>query len=592
MPKKKVRKLPLIQKCPTGIYGLDDITYGGLPKNRTTLICGGPGNGKSMLCMEFLIRGANEYNEPGLFVTFEETKDELTKNIGSIGFDIKDLIAKNCLILNYMKIDRAEFTEAGSYNLDGLFIQLEYMIDKFKIKRIVLDTLEVLFANLENDLIIRAELQRLFRWFKNKKVTAMITAEKGVNSLSRYGFEEYVADCVILLDNCIEQRISTRRIRVVKYRGSMHGNNQYPYIITQNGFHIVSITSLKLEYKTTTKRISSGSPQLDRMLGEKGFYCGSSILVSGPAGVGKSILAAIFANGTCQRGEKCLYFAFEESTDQIIRNMKSVGINLEKWVNKGLLKFCATNPNSAGLESHLAYIQNITNVFKPTVIIFDPITNLKVAGNIEEVHDMLNILIAFFKNREITIMFLSLVSGEAVINSAKTVEGISSLMDTWIFLQYLQGDGERNRLISVLKSRGMKHSNQFREVQLSNAGMQLREVYVGGGKVLTGSARILQQAAEEINNANVQSELERKERKLEISRKDLESKINSLIMLLENIKNEKVILADQKIHIYELLEENRAEISKIRMADKVKKTNLKVKRVTHVKAKKASKKEK
>jgi circadian clock protein KaiC len=542
--------------------------------------------------MEFLIRGVSEFKEPGLFVSFEESEEELAQNIASLGFNIKDLIEKNQLILNHIQIDRTEFTEIGSYNLDGLFIQLEHLIDKFKIKRVVLDTLEVLFSNLKNESILRSELQRLFHWFKSKKVTVLITAEKGINTLTRYGLEEYVADCVITLDNRIEQQISTRRIRIAKYRGTSHGNNEYPFIITTRGIHIISITSLRLEYKSSTKRISSGIKQLDTMLNEKGFYCGSSILVSGPAGIGKSSIAAAFANGVCERGEKCLYFAFEESIDQIIRNMNSIGIHLEKWVKKGLLKFSATNPNSSGLETHLAYIQNEVDHFKPDVTIIDPITNLKVVGNTEEVHDMLSILIAYFKSKEITVMFLNLVSGEALIDTARTIEGISSLMDTWIFLQYLTGDGERSRLLSIIKSRGMPHSNQFREVHISNKGINLHEVYVGEGKVLTGAARLIQSSEKEIENANIRSKIKQKERKAEVTRKEIENKINLLMVLLENAKDEKLILAEQVKRINTIIDNNRAEISKIRMADKYFNKKLTAKRVKNGKSKKISKKEK
>lgn len=556
-----------IQKCPTGIGGLDEITLGGLPKNRATLICGGAGSGKSMFGMEFLIRGAVFYKEPGLFIAFEETAKELTDNVTSLGFNINELVKKRQLVLDHIQIDNSQFTEVGSYSLDGLFIRLSNTINKFKIKRVVLDTIEILFSNLVNQSVLRSELQRLFRWFKTKHVTLVVTAEQGINTFSRYGLEEYVADCVILLDNRMDQQISTRRLRIAKYRGSTHGSNEYPFIIGKEGFSITAITSIKLDYKVSNERISSGIHQLDTMLGGKGFYCGSSVLVSGPPGIGKSSFAAAFANGSCQNGEKCFYFSFEESVDQIIRNMASIGMDLNLWVKKDLLKFHAVTPGSTGLEVHLADIQKLTNEFKPSVVIIDPITNLKSIGQLKDVQSILSLLISFFKSRNITTLFTSLISGEGAMEYARSDEGVSSLMDTVIYLQYIYGEADRNRGISILKSRGMAHSNQLREVIFSEKGIHFLDVYVGEEKVLAGSARLVQANKLEIENSNREAEVRHKERTLGITRKKLETQVEALHEMLEDAKEEAIHLTQQKQHIYNLVSENREQISKIRMAD-------------------------
>jgi len=559
----------VLQKCATGISGFDEITFGGLPKDRSTLVCGGPGSGKSVFGMEFLARGGELYNEPGLLVAFEETENELIQNMSALGFDIKNLIAKHLLVLEHIKVDKTELEETGAYNLDGLFVRFGLLIDEFKIKRVVLDTIEILFSSFKNELILRAEIQRLFSWFESKEVTVVVTSEKGVNSFSRYGLEEYVADCVILLDNRISEEISTRRLRIVKYRGSMHGCNEYPFIINKDGISIIAITSIKLDYKVSNQRISSGIQQMDTMLDGKGFYRGSSIFISGSAGSGKTSLAAAFVSAACERGEKCFYFSLEESFNQIVRNMGSIGIDLDQWIKKGLLKFHAIDPNSAGLESHLADIQKLTNEFKPNVVVIDPLAHLKTLNPFSTVQGVLSLLIAFFKNKQITTMFTSLVKGEASMEYIRDDAGISSLMDTWTFLQYIYGDGERNRILSVLKSRGMMHSNQLREVILSKKGIHLQDVYIGQGKVLAGSARLVQANKLEIANLNSESEIKEKERELNVACDILQNKINSLQEQLASTQEEASHLASQKEAVYKLISESTVAISKMRMADTV-----------------------
>ncbi len=408
LPKSQGNTLKELAKAPTGIRGLDDITFGGLPKGRPTLIAGGAGSGKTLMSMEFLVRGATMFNEPGVFMAFEETPDELAKNVASLGFDVNQLIEQKKLLIDFVRVERNEIEETGEYDLEGLFIRLNYAIDSIGAKRVVLDTIESLFAGLSNQAILRAELRRLFRWLKDKGVTAIITAERGTNELTRYGLEEYVSDCVILLDHRVTGQISTRRLRVVKYRGSMHGTNEYPFIIDEKGISIMPITSLNLDYQVSSERVPTGIPRLDAMLDGKGFYRGSSILISGTAGTGKSTISATFANATCQRGERCLIFAFEESPEQIMRNMQSIGINLKQWVEKGLLKIRAARASLYGLETHLVTMQRDIDDFKPSVVIVDPISNLISIGEPDDVRSMLTRLIDHLKSKQITAVFTNL----------------------------------------------------------------------------------------------------------------------------------------------------------------------------------------
>ena len=451
----------VLAKTPTGITGLDEITNGGFPQGRPTLICGSAGSGKTLLAMEFLVRGATQHGEPGVFMCFEENEAELIKNVASLGFDLQHLVAQKKIALDYVRIERSEIQETGEYDLEGLFVRLACAIESVGAKRVVLDTVEALFAGLPNEAILRAELRRLFRWLKDKGVTAIITGERGDGTLTRHGLEEYVADCVIVLDHRVINQISTRRLRVVKYRGSLHGTNEYPFLISSTGISVLPITSMGLAHPAPTQRISTGVPRLDAMFGGKGYFRGASVLISGTAGSGKTTLAAAFAQAACQRGERVLYFAFEESQDQILRNMRSVGIALAPWVEKGLLQFHAVRPNLQGLEMHLLDIHDRVRAFKPRVVLIDPVTNLISVGEQLEVRSMLTRLIDYFKVQQITTLFTSLTNAD---NSPEQSEvGVSSLMDTWLLVRNLEQSGERNRALYVLKSRGMPHSNQVRE---------------------------------------------------------------------------------------------------------------------------------
>ncbi len=474
-----------IAKTKTGVNGLDIITEGGLPTGRPTLVCGGPGCGKTLLAAEFIAKGAIEFREPGVFMTFEEKTAELTANVASLGFDLEELVKDKKLRLDYVHIERSEIEETGEYDLEGLFIRLDHAINSIGAKRVVLDTIENLFSGLENLAILRAELRRLFQWLKDKGVTTIITAEKGEGSLTRHGLEEYVSDCVILLDHRIDNQISTRRLRVIKYRGSVHGTNEYPFLIDRDGITIFPVTSLKLDKYVSTKRISTGIPSLDKMFGGKGFFKGSSILVSGSSGTGKTSIAAYFANECCKRNERCLYLSFEESPMQIVRNMRSIGLNLETHVKKGLLEFHSSRPGLFGLEMHLASIYKLVTTFKPHCVIVDPITDLITVGLLGEVNSMLLRLIDFMQAEGVTLMLTALNTGM----TEHIDENASSLVDTWILVRDVESNGERNRAVYIMKSRGMQHSNEVREFIITSKGLELVDVYRTPQGVLIGSAR-------------------------------------------------------------------------------------------------------
>jgi circadian clock protein KaiC len=480
---------PGLTKAPTGIQGLDELTGGGLPTGRPTLVCGAAGCGKTMFGIEFLVRGATEFKEPGVFMMFEERADELADNVRSLGFDLDALVKQKKLFLDHVQVERSEIEETGEYDLEGLFIRLGHAVDSIGAKRVVLDTLEALFVSLPNEAVLRAELRRLFRWLKERGLTAVITGERGKESLTRYGLEEYVADCVILLDNRVRDQIATRRLRIVKYRGSAHGTNEYPFLITDQGFSVLPVTSMLLEHEASTQRISSGVKDLDDMMRGGGFYRGSSILVTGSAGTGKSSLSAAFLHAACARGERAVLFAYEESASQIIRNMRSIGYDLERWVKKGLLSIHASRPTLAGLEQHLVAMHRHILEFEPAVVVVDPISNLTMDRKDNEVKPMLMRLIDHLKVRNITALFTSLTDVTSTFQEDSEV-GVSSLMDTWLLLRNMEQNGERSRALVLLKARGIAHSNQVREFLLSDKGIGLVDIHVQDGRVITGRARI------------------------------------------------------------------------------------------------------
>jgi circadian clock protein KaiC len=554
-----------LPKTPTGIEGLDEITFGGLPKGRPTLICGSAGCGKTLLSMEFLVHGATHYDEPGVFMAFEETEEDLRKNVASLGYDLEDLSNRKKLVVDYVHIERSEIEETGEYDLEGLFVRLGYAIDSIGAKRVVLDTIESIFAGLPNPSILRAELRRLFRWLKEKGVTAIVTGERGEGTLTRQGLEEYVSDCVILLDHRVKEQISTRRLQIIKYRGSTHGTNEYPFLIDESGISVLPITSVGLDHKASSERVSSGVDRLDTMLGGKGYYRGTSILVSGTAGTGKSSLAAHFVDAACRRGERCLYFATEESPDLIVRNMRSIGIDLSFWIKKGLVRFDATRPTFYGLEMHLLRMHKLITETKARVVVVDPITSYISLGDSLEVKAMLNRLIDFFKSCQITALFTSLTEGGSALEQSEV--GISSLMDTWILLRPIESSGERNRGIWILKSRGMAHSNQLREFLITEHGIDLVDVYLGTGGVLTGTARAAQEAKEKAEALLREQEIERKQRNVERRSKALEARMAALRTQFEIEKEELEKEINEQKRREGVINENRAGMAVRRKAD-------------------------
>lgn len=565
--KGRVLKEKSLKKTPTGISGLDDITYGGLPEGRTTLVYGSAGSGKTLMAMEFLVKGAENYGEPGVFMAFEETAEDLAENFASLGFNLDSLEARNKLVVDYVRIDKSEIEETGEYDLEGLFIRLRLAIDSIGAKRVALDTLEVLFSGFQNEAILRSELRRLFRWLKDRGVTAIVTGERGETSLTRYGLEEYVADCVIFLDNRMEEQIATRRLRIIKYRGSKHGTNEYPFMIEEDGMSVLPITSLGLEHEASRERISTGIPRLDTMLGGQGYYRGTTILISGTAGSGKTSFAAQFCKAACEREESCLYFAYEESPDQIIRNMRSIGIDLQPYLDSGLLKIHASRPMAYGLEMHLITMRKFLDTFKPNVVVIDPISNLTNVGTQTDVRLMLTRFIDHLKLRNITAVCTSLVEHEST--AGINAEGISSLMDTWVNLRFFENSNERNRGISVIKSRGMGHSNQIREYLLTDHGIEIQDVYLGpSGDLLMGSSKAVQEAEELAESVAQRQNADRKKRELETRLKSLDTQIASLNSEYETQKEElDRLVSDQQLR-NEALATGRSELVRIRKADK------------------------
>lgn len=515
----------VLKKAPTGIQGLDEITFGGLPAGRPTLICGSAGCGKSMFGAEFLVKGIHDYDEPGVLVTFEETPDDIISNVASLGFDFRGLIEEKKLVIDHVVVNREQIDENGEFDLEGLFIRLGYAVDSIGAKRVVLDTIESLFSGFENQAILRSELRRLFGWLKDRGLTTIITAERGEGTLTRQGLEEYVSDCVILLDHRVSGQVSTRRLRIVKYRGSTHGTNEYPFLIDSDGISVLPISSSDMNYEVSDKRIDTGVTELNDML-QGGYYEGSSILLSGTAGTGKSTLAAHLADATCKAGRKCLYFSFEESPQQIVRNTSTIGLNLGQYLESGLLDIQSSRPTSFGLEMHLVQMHKKVETFQPDVVVVDPISNLRTNSSAEESAEMLVRLIDFLRSRGITTFMVSLTrSGHGLQTSN---EDLSSMVDAWLLLRDVETYGERNRIMYVLKARGTPHSNQLREFVIARDGIHLVPAYMGSQGVLTGSARIAQENLERIEGGYLSEQEKLKSLQLEQRQRALEAQIAAL----------------------------------------------------------------
>jgi circadian clock protein KaiC len=557
-----VARLP---KSPTGIDGFDQVTEGGLPTGRPTLVCGGAGCGKTLFAISFLVHGATRFDEPGVYLSFEENTDELVQNVASLGFDLPGLIEKKRIVLDHVRVERSEIEETGDYDLEGLFIRLGFAIDSIGARRVVLDTIESLFSGLANQSILRAELRRLFRWLKDKGVTALITGERGDGTLTRQGLEEYVSDAVILLDHRVTEQVSTRRLRIVKYRGSAHGTNEYPFLIDEEGIAVLPVTSIGLSHAATSERISSGVARLDTMLGGQGYYRGSTILVSGTAGAGKSSLSAHFVDAACRRGERCLAFEFEESPQQVVRNMRSIGIDLQQWVDRGLLEFQAARPSVHGLEMHLSRMHRAIERFRPSVVVLDPVSSLISVAAEGDVRATLTRLIDYLKVQGITALLTSLTHGRGELE--QTDVAISSIVDTWLLLVTLESSGERNRGLYVLKSRGMGHSNQIREFLLTDHGVELIDVYAGPSGVVTGSARLTQEAQERAAALAQEQELERKERMLARLRAAFDAEVAALRARFEADQADLAAGIDEQRSRATRLRDDRRKIAERRRAD-------------------------
>ena len=553
-----------LEKAPTGIGGLDEISGGGLPRGRTTIVCGGAGCGKTMLGLEFLVRGVEEFGEPGVLLAFEETPEEMTRNVASLGFDLKALSDKKKLFLDYLPVEPSEIHETGDYDLEGLFIRLQHAVDSVGAKRVVLDTLEALFSGFSNMAILRAEVRRLFRWLKDRGLTTVVTAERGDGTLTRHGLEEYVSDCVILLDHRIQEQISTRRLRIVKYRGTRHGADEYPFLIDDSGLSVLPVTSATLNHKISRERVSTGISDLDTMMQGKGYYRGSSILVSGTAGSGKTTLSCHFADATCRRGGRCLYIGFEESTDQVFRNAASVGIDLNRYVKKGLLFHRAWRPSQYGMEMHLLHIHKLIDTLKPESIVIDPVSNLIGSSTQRDVRSMLMRLIDFLKEKGITALLTTLTRGGNHLEA--TEEQISSLIDTWILLRDVEQSGERNRCLYILKSRGMAHSNQLREFVITSEGIRLLTPYIGSGRVFTGSARLAQEAKDSSEALLRKQTIERKRGELQAKRRELEARIENLRVEYAAEEKQMEMLIHQAQNVEHRLELDTQEMAGSRQA--------------------------
>ncbi|WP_424356926.1 circadian clock protein KaiC [Methanocella sp. MCL-LM] len=542
--------LKTIEKALTGIKGFDEITFGGLPRGRPTLVAGSAGSGKTMFAMEFIVHGAMDFGEPGVFVTFEENVDDLKKNFASLGYDLDKLCAEKKMSIDHVFLDRSLIHETGEYDLDALFIRLGYAIDSIGAKRVALDTIEVLFAGLSNHALLRSELVRLFRWLKDRGITAIVTGEKGERQLTRYGLEEYIADCVIFLDSRVTEQIVTRRLRIIKYRGSTHGMDEYPFLIARDGIIIFPITSIRTDYKLSREVVSSGIPQLDAMLGHKGFYRGSAILYTGTSGTGKTNFAGTYVDAACRRGERCLFIAMEETEDQIIRDLGSIGIDLGQWVKTGLLKFYISRPWLYGIEMHLVLIQDILDRFKPMNVIMDPLSDFTAIGGGKEVKSLLTRLQDMMKSRQITCVYTDLITGD--INPRTSEVYISSMIDTWILLRNIEYNGERSRGLAIVKSRGMSHSNQVREFRFTNKGIDLINPYIGPSGVFMGSAKIGQEARDLAQVTNMRREIENMKAILEEKRREYNARqesMNAQLTVEESGLKKKIEQLEQDLEI-------------------------------------------
>ena len=555
---------PDLDKAPTGISGLDQILAGGLPRGRVTLVAGSAGAGKTLLGMNFLVAGARQYDEPGVLMTFEESAAKVALNVRSLGFDIDELVRTGQLVVLAFRVDPSEIVQAGVFDFEPIFAILDDAIKQVGAKRVVLDTIEVIFGAFGDDAIVRSELIRLVRWLDDRGVTVILTGERGNgdnNSLTRHGIEEYVTDCVIVLDHRVSAEISTRRLRVVKYRGSAHGTNEYPFLISARGFTVLPITSVALDYAASEERVSTGIPRLDHMLGG-GMFRGSTLMVSGAAGTGKTSVGASVVDSACARGERALMVLLEESPDQVVRNMRSLGLDLRPWVEAGLLRIWAARPSAFGLETHLAILAGLIEEEKPSVAVLDGITSLSNGILTTELASSVARQIDLLKSRGITSVITALGQGEDV-----NAMSVSAMVDTWLQLRNIEANGERNRLLFVLKSRGTAHSNQVREFVLTDHGVELVDVYIGAAGVLAGSARVTQQAAERDEQLRIAEELAHRRRELHRSVIEREAHLVATQDQLDAEQTEISRIDLREGHLVADIEADRSKMAARRWAD-------------------------
>ncbi|WP_241665232.1 circadian clock protein KaiC [Teichococcus oryzae] len=535
---------PTLPKAPTGIAGFDDITGGGLPAGRPSLICGSAGSGKTLFATTFLVNGTTLFDEPGVFMSFEERSEDLAANVASLGYNLDKLVEDGRIAIDHVQVDRSDIEENGEYDLEGLFLRLGFAVDSVGAKRVVLDTIETLFSSFDNQAILRSELRRLFGWIKDRGLSCIITGERGEGQFTRQDLEEYVSDCVVLLDNRVHEQITTRRLRVVKYRGSAHGTNEYPFLIDAQGISVLPVTGAGLSHGVSSEVVSTGIPGLDAMLGQGGFFRGTSLLLTGTAGTGKTSFSSTMVNAACERGERCMMFVFEESAAQVVRNARSIGLDLQRHADAGLLRFEAARPSLYGLEMHLARMHRDVEAFGPQLVVIDPITAFR--GPEAEVQSVLLRMVDLLKARGITGIFTSLMhGGTGATIDADADLGMSSLMDAWVRLTHEEANGEINRTLYIIKARGMSHSNQVREYQMSEAGIGLIEPYIGPEGVLTGSARLSQVAREQAAALRRQQEIERRRREIARRRAAVDRQIQELRAALEAEEQEVTLLHQQ-----------------------------------------------
>jgi circadian clock protein KaiC len=556
-----------LEKTPTGISGFDEITFGGVPKGRPTLVIGGAGSGKTLFGMQFLVRGAVDHGEAGVFLTFEETADDLTKNVRSLGYDLRQLASQNLIAIEHAALDQpSRVIGQGEYDLDALFMRLARTIDTLGATRVVVDTLEVIITDDRDRAAVRTTCLRLFRWLKNRGVTSIITAEESNHGRTAHDLEEFIADCVVHLDHRVDNQVSSRTLRVVKYRGSKHGTNEYPFLIGDEGISVLPVTSIGLRHRVSDERVSSGIPRLDTMLGGKGFYRGSTVMISGTPGSGKSSVSAEFTNAACARGERVIYFTFEESPEQVTRNMRSIGLDLQRWVDSNHLRFVAARPSAYGLEMHLAVMMKVIRDFDAQNVVVDPISNIIRAGSTNEAHTMVVRLVDFLKTRGATAILTHPTAPVALLDHSELA--ISSIIDTWILLQSVESGGERNRTLLVLKSRGMYHSNQLREFLITDNAIELVDVYTGPDGVLTGASRATKEAEQRAAQVAREHETRRAQHRFERRRQAIEAQIAALRAELESDESEMLRGVDEANAAESERSQGRQRMARIRGADK------------------------